>query len=389
MQVMIGSGSNTAPTLTGAASGADPTATLSPMRTRSLGVVVVALSIVLAACGGDDDVAVPAVTSTTARVTTTSTAPPPTTAVPLAVSALTGLPGDPAALTRPIVAVKIDNVDGHSTPQMGINQADVVYEVQVEGQITRLLSLFQSTDAAPVGPVRSARGSEVGLLEELHEPLFTWHGANGILAPIVRAASVVPRSIDDIPELFFRDHGRKAPYNSFVQGIAQIRATAPAGSSGPDHPILTFARPGAAPSPYAVPMSHVAIVFPAPFGGRGARTPLVDYTWNGAQWLRNQKGHPHVDAAGEQVAVENVIVRFTEALDSGSVDSTGTRVPTAKVVGEGEAWVFSQGTVTVGRWIKPDNATPTRYVDQDGHDIGLTPGQTWISMPYGGGSSFR
>ncbi len=354
------------------------------MRTRSLGVVALTISLVLAACSGSgaDDAATTTTTSTTAP-TTTTTAVPDTSNL----SALTGLPIGPELKARPVVAIKIDNVDGKSTPQVGINQTDVVYEIQVEGQITRFLSLFQSTDAGPIGPVRSARGSEVPILEELNGPLFTWHGENGILGPQVRASSVAARSIDDIPQLFFRQRGRPGPYDSFVQGSAEIRATAPEGATGPTTPIFTFAAPGEAPSAAAVPASTVSIRFPAPFGRGGGEAPVV-YRWDGSKWLREQAGRPHVDEAGQQVAVDNVIVRFTQAIDSGTVDLSGTIVPTAGVVGEGEVWVFSQGTVTTGRWTKADNLSPTQYLDAAGQPIKLTPGRTWISMPYGNAGSF-
>jgi hypothetical protein len=348
------------------------------MRFRTSLVVALSLVLLVAACGGDDDTEAATTTTTTKATTTTTTEPPPTT------SALTGLPADAEVLARPVVAIKIDNVDGKSTPQYGINEADVVYEIQVEGTVTRLLSLYQSTDAGPVGPVRSARGSEIGLLEELHSPLFTWHGENGILGPQVRASSIQPRSINEISDLFFREQSRRAPYNSFVQGSGQIRGTANEGSTGPTTPIFTFAEEGEPASALAVPASTVHVEFPT--GGGGAP---VDYQWNGTHWLRSQKGHPHVDVDGDQVAVENVIVRFVPAVDSGTRDKAGSVVPTAQVIGEGEVWVFSQGTVTTGTWKKADGTSPTQYLDQDGNAIKLTPGNTWISMPYTTqGSSF-
>ena len=242
----------------------------------------IALSLVLlvAACGGGGDEEAEPTTTSTTEATTTTTAPPPTT------SALTGLPVEPDVLARPVVAVKIDNVDGKSTPQVGINAADVVYEIQVEGSVTRLLSLFQSTDAAPIGPVRSARGSEIGLLEELNSPLFTWHGENAILGPQVRASSIQARSINEISGLFYRQSGRPAPYNSFVQGSAEIRATADEGSAGPESPIFAFAEEGEAPSALAAPASSVHIEFS---GGAGGAP--VDYQWDGTRWLRTQKGN--------------------------------------------------------------------------------------------------
>jgi hypothetical protein len=359
------------------------------MRIRPLVVALLASTLALAACNGPDEAAATPVPTST----TTTTAPPTTTTTtapaPVPRSSLTGQRLDPAVIGRPVVAVKIDNVDGRSTPQMGINEADVVYEIQVEGQVTRLLSLFQSSDVGPVGPVRSARGSEIGVLEELNAPLFAWHGANGILGPLVRQSQVVPRSIDDVPHLYFRMGGRRAPYNSFIHGTAQIRETAPEGSTGPADPIFDFAAPGEPPSPHAVPASFINIRFNPPFGGRGSGGSPVFYNWLGDKWNRSQNGHPHVDAAGRQVAVDNVIVRFHQPLDSGTRDSAGSLVPTAQVLGSGEAWVFSQGTVTVGTWHKPNNTSRTTYVDQDGKHIKLTPGKTWISMPYSKpGSSF-
>ncbi len=335
-------------------------------------ILLIVVGFLVFGGGGDEPVVAATTTTTTEATTTTTTTEPPRTT-----SALTGLPVEQAVLDAPVVAVKIDNVDGKSTPQVGITAADVVYEIQVEGSVTRLLSLFQSTDAAPIGPVRSARGSEIGVLEELNNPLFTWHGENGILGPMVRAAQVQARSINEISGLFYRESGRPAPYNSFVQGSAQIRETADEGSTGPLEPIFTFAEDGEAPSPLAEPATGVHVQFTGGVGGAP-----VDYTWDGSLWKRSQKGHPHVDADGNQVAIENVIVRFVQAVDSGTRDKAGSVVPTAQVIGEGEVWVLSQGTVTRGTWKKADGVSVTQYLDADGNPIKLTPGRTWISMPY-------
>jgi len=355
------------------------------MRRHPVIALALASSLLVAACGGDDEQQAVAATTTTTEATTTTTteAPGPTS------SMLTGLPADEATIARPVVAVKFDNVEGRSTPQVGIAAAEVVYEVPVEGQVTRFLALYQSRDVAPVGPIRSARGSEVGLLEELHTPVFTWHGANGILDAQVRGSDIIARSFDDVPDLFYRDTSRKQPYNSFAVGTAELRATAPPEATGPVAPILRFAQPGeVVPSPVAVPATSVSLVFPA-FGGSSRGGTPVRFEWDGSRWLRYQAGHPHIDGDGTQVAVDNVIVRFTAAVDSGTVDQAGSRVPTAMVVGEGEAWIFSAGKVATGTWSKPDGKSPTTYRDQQGNEIVLTPGTTWIALPYGPGSSFR
>lgn len=361
------------------------------MRTQPFVALALAGSLLVAACSGGGDEQAETVASTTPSTGTEETTTS-TTSAPVPVSMLTGrsLP-DQWVQARPVVAVKFDNVEGRSTPQVGIGAADLVYEVPVEGQVTRFLALFQSTDAAPIGPIRSARGSEIGLLEELNRPLFAWHGANALLDSHVRASTVVPRSFDDVPHLYYRDGARKSPYNSFALGTADIRATAPEGSAGPLQPVLHFAGPGdAVPSPNAVSATSIDVVFPAAFGGPSGRGTPVRFEWDGSRWVRFQAGHPHVDGAGGgQIGVDNVIIRFTAAVDSGTVDQAGSRVPTAQVVGDGEAWIFSGGKVATGTWHKPDNTTPTTYRDVEGNEVALTPGKTWIAVPYGHGSSFR
>ncbi|MFM8266061.1 MAG: DUF3048 domain-containing protein [Acidimicrobiia bacterium] len=122
-----------------------------------------AVSLVLAACGGggsetDTTDEAPAATlapATTAESTTTTTTLPPILAP------LTGLAVD-AAITRPALIVKIDN-HPKARPQWGLNQADIVFEENVE-MLTRFAAVFHSSGSDPVGPVRSGRKQDVDLL---------------------------------------------------------------------------------------------------------------------------------------------------------------------------------------------------------------------------------
>src|SRR3954447_45052 len=154
---------------------------------RRFTVVVVALAL-LAACGGGSKKAATTTTTTTPLATTT-TAPPP-------VYPLTGWPATVLAiLKRPPWVVKIDNADGSGNnsarPQIGINQADVVYEEMVEGSVTRLAAVFQSDDSDPVGPVRSARTTDIAVFAPLNRPLYAWSGANADFAELIRGSNLV------------------------------------------------------------------------------------------------------------------------------------------------------------------------------------------------------
>lgn len=330
-------------------------------------VVIGGVAVALLAGGSDEP---PPTTTTTAPTTTTV---PPTT-IPVPVAPLTGLPADPALLARTALVVKIDNVEPKARPQAGINQADVVYEERVEGSVTRLLAVFHSTDAAPVGPVRSARSSDIGVLSTLHRPYFAWSGANDTFAALIRGSNLNDVGYDTATGHYYRDGGRRAPNNLFLKSTSEFMALPNEGSSPP--PVFFAYRAPDQQAAHLEPVGGVHITF-----GSSAGAAPVEYRWDGQGWARFQKGTPHVDAAGQQIAPPNVIVQFTPYASSGVTDQFGTPIPEAQMVGEGDVWVLTNGGLVVGRWHKPAIDAVTTYTDVDGNPIGLTPGRTWVAMP--------
>ena len=111
--------------------------------------------------------------------------------------------------------MKVSN-SSDARPQIGLDKADIVIEERVEG-ITRLVAVFQSTSSAPVGPIRSARDTDIDLLGALGRPVFVWGGANEGVAARVATANVVSFNVDpDAAEDKFRDDTRAAPDNLFI-----------------------------------------------------------------------------------------------------------------------------------------------------------------------------
>lgn len=337
------------------------------------GVILVGgVALALVAGGGDD----PPVTTTTAPPTTV----PTTTTVPPPIAPLTGLPGDAALLGRTALVVKVDNVEPKARPQAGLNQADVVYEERVEGSVTRLLAIFHSTDAAPAGPVRSARTSDIGVLSTLNRPYFAWSGANDFFVVRIRASNLADVGYDRATSHYYRAPDRRAPDNLMLRSTAELM-TLPNEGSSPPAPLFLYRTKGQKPARLE-PAGGVYINF-----GSSAGSAPVEYRWNGKGWARTQKGTAHVDAAGVQVAPANVIVQFTPYASSGVVDQFGKPIPEAQMVGEGDAWVFTDGGVVIGRWRKTGLTAITTYTDADGTPIALTPGRTWVALPPPGGAS--
>ena len=308
-------------------------------------------------------------TTTEATTTTPTTAPPP----PPPVYPLTGLPvTDPAVAARPALAVKIDNVEPASRPQIGLNQADIVYEERVEGAVTRFMAVFHSGESQPVGPVRSARTSDIGLFRPLNQPMFAWSGANPAFAGRVREAGMVDVGYEAASGQYYRARDRRAPHNLMIGSTMEMWA---AGYGGGTPPQLFTYRAAGEPVAGGQIVSGVNIVFAV-----GAGSAPVDYVWNGGGYARSQSGTPHVDALGVQVAPENVIVSFTPYADSDITDSFGVPIREAQTVGSGEAWVFTGGQLIPGTWNKPALEAPTQYVDAAGQPIKLTPGRTWVAL---------
>jgi len=303
--------------------------------------------------------------------TTGAAAAPPTAAAAPPTQPLTGLPADPATVARPVLVVKIDNVGG-AHPQSGINQADVVYEELVENSSTRLMALFQSTDAGPIGPVRSARPTDVLVYTPLNRPLFAWSGANTWVRKMVGESNIVDVGNTPAADQYYRDGGRSAPHNLFIQGYTAMLASHQEDAGAPA-PLFGYRTPSDPLGANARPVGSVNIVY----GHYGGNAP-VDYTWdaNIGGWLRWQAGAPHTDTDGVHVAPPNVVIQFIDYVPNAGI-------PDGQLLGYGVAWVLTAGHIVEGSWVKTAPETPTQFLDAAGAPIKLTPGRTWVSLAPG------
>jgi hypothetical protein len=292
-------------------------------------------------------------------------------------SPLTGIGGATVGRAgQPALVVKIDNV-AKARPQMGLNEADVVYEEQVEGGITRFAAIFHSRQADPVGPVRSARSTDVGVVSPLNYPLFSYSGANDVFKEYIRQAPLVDVGVENRPDRYHRDGNRPSPNNLFTSTQGLFSLAAP---DAPGPPAL-FAYRAAGERPQGQNKRAVArAVAEWRRNGRTVTTASYDWDAGGQSWIRIQNGILHTDAAGRKVAPNNVIFQFVTYHNTGLVDSSGTEVPEADVVGEGDAWVFTGGYVIPGRWSKGSKTEITEFVDGAGQEILLAPGTTWVEL---------
>jgi hypothetical protein len=350
---------------------------MSTTRTRRrLAGVTLALVVAAAACAGGNDLDT-AETTTTTEATTTTTQPATTTTaeeVTASTAPLTGRESDdPEALERPALFIKIDNhPDGR--PQDGLEHADLVLEMLAEFQLSRFAAVFHSQAPDHVGPVRSSRTSDFDLLLGFGHPLYGSSGGNDHVLAAVRNLPVHNVTAYTRTE-YYRDPSRSAPHNLYVDA-ADLFELAP-DDAEPPTPWFSYRGEGDPVPDEAQPIDgEVTVRFGFP----------VSFTWDGERqgWLRSQEGGPHLNADGEQLAPTNVVI-LTAEYGNSPADAAS---PELLSVGEGDAVVLTEGHLLTGRWIRSSAEDPPALFADDGSEIALTPGQTWILYPQAGRVSY-
>jgi len=287
----------------------------------------------------------------------------------------TAAPDGDSIHKRPLV-IKVAN-DPAARPQSGMSQADLVLEIPVEGGITRYALVFQSQDPSKVGPVRSARQSDLNYLPALHA-ILAHVGASESVTQMVRGAAK-SGSFVDIDEFqhadaFERVAGKVAPYNAYTSGSKIRDAAGDAGRARVDVPVLGFN------SSVGKAVGKEATSLAIPYTGAGK----VTYAFDAAvgSFHRTQGGQATMDAdAKKEVMPDNVVVIKTEVKEiPGTADVTGAPSVDFRATGTGAVVILREGKRFDGTWTRGGTSDMYRFADSAGAPIPLKPGLTWIHI---------
>jgi hypothetical protein len=278
---------------------------------------------------------------------------------------LTGLPAEGPAPKHPVMVVKIDN-SSSSSPQIGLSKADLVTEELVEGGMTRLAVFYYSQTPRQVGPVRSMRATDIGIVQPAGAALV----ASGGAPPTVRR--VADAGIDTFTEGakgYVRDSGRSAPYNLMMN-------------------LPALARSLKAPQP---PQNYLPWGDAADFP-KGQKATSVAASFSGSHttnWRYQRGGYANLNsfaAAGDHFTPETLLVLRVQVGDAGYRDPAGNPVPETKFTGKGSAMVFHQGRMVRATWEKPGLDARLTLSTKSG-ELRLPPGKVWMELvPANGGN---
>jgi hypothetical protein len=251
-------------------------------------------------------------------------------------------------------------------PQLGLQAADLVVEETVEGGVTRLAVMLQSsltrgqaTDLV-LGPVRSLRSSDVGIVKPTKGVIVASGGAPPALAD-VQAAGIETR-LEGSPG-FFRDYSRAAPYNLFAR-IADVKADVGAGPS--PAPYLRF------DDDATLPAGRKADRLELQFSS--AHTTTLERV--GQRWQRADMNDGY--------EIDTVIALVLQTVDAGYLDPGGNPVPELVTTGSGTGWIAHGSRVMPIRWTKDSASSRWRFATRDGTPVPVVPGHVYLAlMPAG------
>ena len=254
--------------------------------------------------------------------------------------------------------MKIDNL-ASARPQTGLQDADLVYVLPVEGGLSRLLAVFCSHYPAVIGPVRSAREDDLELLRQFGRPAFAYSGAQPQLLPVVEQARIVDL-YDGRVGGYFRDPRRDAPHNLYAH-TKQLLAEASGASKAHD---IGF-RFGPAPSG-GRPMTSFSVSYPA-------ASFMFRWSAKDGRWLVWMDGAAARAAQAGQLGAPTVVIQYTNL-------KTGAQQPYAESTGTGTGWVLRGSHAYAMRWSRPDADRGTTFRTPSGQPMTFARGPVWVVL---------
>lgn len=288
--------------------------------------------------------------------------------LPANVYPLTGI-GTNEEVTNQPIGVIINNHPS-ARPQSGLPQADIVYEVLAEGDVTRFLAIYQSEEPEIIGPVRSARDYYIDLSKGFNS-FFVAHGWSPEAKKLLQA-QVVPNmnGIEYDGILFWRDKSRVAPHNSYIsyenikKGADNLGITLE--SSVQSYSFLTE------DEIQDIQGTEVKSVRVA-YSSRELFAAVYKYNEQTEKYDRYSNNEQTVDRETKNsVSLDNVfIVEATHSV----IDNVGRK--RIDVTSGGKGLLLQKGKIFEVEWENQDG----RIIPMlDGETVSFVPGKTWINV---------
>lgn len=271
------------------------------------------------------------------------------------------------------VAVMIDNQGSKVLPQGGLDRAQIVYEVIVEGGLTRLMPIFWGTKPEMIGPVRSARDYFLDYIME-YDAIYVHVGGS-------------PQSVADIKKLNINDVDGMRVGNDVIWDLTKDKGNWQDSYTSMEA-LLNYAltRKYKTTTDRKFPFTYsTADILPEsgqPAMGITLKYPSMttkyEYDGTTGTYKRLRQGKAHIErVSGKQLEAENIIIQFVPNYDIKG-DKAGRQE--MNTTGSGNGYFITSGKAIKLKWTKESRNAQTKYSDESGKPIQLNRGQTWIQI---------
>ena len=284
---------------------------------------------------------------------------------------LTGVSGISAdkADDRP-VAIMINNIDIAQPIQTGIGAADIVYETEVEGGITRLMAVYQDvTKAERIGSIRSARYPYVDLALG-HNAIYLHHGEDKTYCkPHLKDIDDITISENNyavrIPNGKSYEHTLYTYGQKLWSGLVNDGYKTERGTSEPWVAFADEDKP--------VTLSNTAATVTVPFSTSYKTVFKYDsaagtYT----RYFGNTIRKDYVN--GSTTKVKNVFVLLT------TIRNYPDGLHREVILNSGSGYYFTNGTYTPIKWSKGAAKNGFKFTNADGSELTVSPGSSWVCI---------
>ena len=271
----------------------------------------------------------------------------------------------------PVLAVKIDDTNA-AHPQIGLEDADVVYIEQVEGGVTRLAAIFSSVIPERIGPIRSARISDIDILAQYGRVAFAYSGAQKKLLPVIDAANLQNLGAQaQPPSIYTTDPNRVPPFAMVLRADLLMAKVVEK-----NYQITTA--------------NNVGWSFgDAPQGGKPTESVIMHWpaarysaAWSESQsrWLLSHNSESDVSESGIVLGPTTLVIQMVSITDSEYRDKVGGITPFSQTVGNGRGFILRDGKTFNALWSRASEGVGTTWTSSDGKEIKFAPGQIWVAL---------
>ena len=284
-----------------------------------------------------------------------------------ATSVLSGREG----IDGPVLAVKIDDSNA-AHPQIGLEEAEVVYIEQVEGGLTRLAAIFSTVIPLRIGPVRSARISDIDILSQYGRVAFAYSGAQRKLLPVISAANLQDLGAQrQSPTIYTTDPNRTQPY------AMVLRADLLMEKIKEKNLLVDSAK-------------SVGFVFgELPEGGKAVQKAVInwpaatysaDWSAEETRWHLSHNNKLNLADSGVVLGPTTLVIQLVKISPSEYGDKFGGVTPLSETIGTGKAYVLRDGEVFIATWNRTFADYGTTFSLSDGSPMNFAPGQIWVAL---------